>query len=341
MNATVRNEFKQTSGFDPIELFDKASGNYWKTNPTNWRKFADYRKDLSYRIKEEFLSFLCEIKNQKSGFDVMLTGIDVSLQPAESDNIGETTENTLALYQKYDISLQIEDPSNCWGSEPERYAKLGELYRKTVKDENRLVFDCNVVGSHEHGYGGFPSEMPSGEEVRQIAYNMSLNNIRPAFYSEDALNANDYKNISTVFAHNALVNEVTSNKWAINTPYTIMLNIGRENLQYKLDNKPWYASNSNMVIIPKGNHTLEFDTLSQSLNTISLKSITGELMWAKFSNQKLNFEYNEELTSCYVILDKKPARVYVDNKITDCLYVNNNEFILKLPKGKHKVQIDC
>jgi DNA-binding beta-propeller fold protein YncE len=170
---------------------------------------------------------------------------------------------------------------------------------------------------------------------------MSLNNIRPAFYSEDALNANDYKNISTVFAHNALVNEVTSNKWAINTPYTIMLNIGRENLQYKLDNKPWYASNSNMVIIPKGNHTLEFDTLSQSLNTISLKSITGELMWAKFSNQKLNFEYNEELTSCYVILDKKPARVYVDNKITDCLYVNNNEFILKLPKGKHKVQIDC
>ncbi len=340
MNTIVRNEFKKQSGFDPIKLFDPQSPDYWKKNKTSWRKFADYRKDLSYRIKDQFLDFLTSVKKRKSGFEVMLTGIDVSLQPAESDNIGESTEYNLALYKKYNITLQIEDPSNCWGSGPERYEQLGKFYRKTVKDENRLTFDCNIVGSHEQGYGGFPSEKPSGEELRQIVYNMSVHKIRAAFYAEDAVYPHDFKNISTVLAREASITEKDVNQWKIKTPYTITVNAGRRNLGLKLDHKPWFAGDGGQVIIPQGEHILSFDTLQSTISTISLQHITGELKWAKFPHNKLEFEYSEEVTSCYVILNKKPQNILIDGKKADIQLVGNKEIVLKLPQGKHVVKVE-
>ena len=340
MNAIVRNEFKQQSDFDPIELFNPQSANYWKTNKVSWRKFADYRKELSFRIKGQFLDFLTTVKERKSDFDIMLTGIDVSIQPAESDNIGESTKNTLALYDKYHFTLQIEDPSNCWGSGPERYEHLGQLYRKTVKDGNRLVFDCNVVGSHEKGFGGFPSEKPSGEEIRQIAYNMSLHKIRPAFYSEDALNTNDYKNISTVLAHDVSISEKRTNEWQIQTPYTITVNIGRNDLGFKLDNEPWFARNGMEVIIPKGNHKLSFQEQPLALKSIGLKQITGELKWAKFSKNELEFAYSEEIATCYAIIESRPSSIFIDSKKVNCLSITGNDFLLKLPKGEHTVKVE-
>ncbi len=340
MNMIVRNEFKQQSGFDPVKLFDPQSHNYWKKNKTSWRQFADYRKELSYSIKCQFLDFLTSVKKRKNGFDVMLTGIDVSLQPAESDNIGESTEHTLALYRKYNITLQIEDPSNCWGSGPERYEHLGEFYRKTVKDENRLTFDCNIVGSHEKGFGGFPSEKPSGEELRQIVYNMSVHKIRAAFYAEDAVYPHDFKNISTVLARKASITEEHVNEWRIKTPYTITVNLGRRDLGLKLDHKPWFAGYGAQVIIPRGEHFLSFDSLPSSLRTIRLKHITGELIWARFSEDRLEFEYSEDVTSSYAILDKKPKSISIDGKKTDILPLGSLEYSIKLPQGKHKVVVE-
>jgi len=339
MNTIVRNEFKQKSGFDPIELFNPQSSNFWKTNKKSWRQFADYRKVLSYRLKCQFLEFLNSVKNKKIGFDVMMTGIDVSLQPAESDNIGESTELTLDLYKKYGISLQIEDPSNCWGSGPERYAELGTLYRKTVKDENRLVFDCNVVGSHEKGFGGFPSEKPSGEEIRQIAYNMTVHNVRPAFYAEDGVRLIDFKNISTVLANKAQISYENTNEWSINSPYSIIVNTGSKNCSILLDDKPWLAGKNGKIIIPKGKHIVRCDTMQTAIKSLSLVSISSELESAHFDENELQFSYFEALTSCYAIINIKPKTIFIDEKETKCLIFEGKHFVLKLPQGMHTVKI--
>ena len=339
MNSIVRNDFKQKSGFDPIDLFNSKSTHYWKKNKKDWKSFANYRKQLSYTIKGQFLEFLNNIKKRKGNFDVMMTGIDVSLQPAEADNIGESTELTLKLYKKYNITLQIEDPSNCWGTGPERYAQLGKLYRKTVNDENRLVFDCNVVGSHEKGSGGFPSEKPSGEEIRQIAYNMASHNVRPAFYAEDGVNLIDFKNISTVLAGKATITESNQNEWIITTPYTIIINIGRQNQRLLLDKKPWFAQANGQVIIPQGRHTLNLDTLKSKINPIYIKQLSGELQKAEFADNELTFSYSESVTSCYIILDRKPETVFVDGNKFECVIQGKTDFILKLPQGNHVVRV--
>ena len=168
-------------GFDPIYLFNPSSFHYWKKNSNDWHAFADYRKDLCCRLKTYFLDFLSGIRTKKQDFELMLTVIDVSLTPELSDYIGENTFNALKLQKQYNLTLQVEDQSNCWGATPDRYDKMGKSYRKYVKVPYQLLFDCNVVDSHVDGYGGFPSVKPSGEEIRQIAYNMSLSRGRPGF----------------------------------------------------------------------------------------------------------------------------------------------------------------
>ncbi|HUW07176.1 MAG TPA: hypothetical protein VMW01_13030 [Williamwhitmania sp.] len=339
MNRVIRNEFEQQEGFDPQELFNISSAHYWKRDRIGWRKFADYRKDLAFRIKDQFLNHLMAIKHRKRSFEVMLTGIDVSLRPEDSDNIAESTENTLALCKKYDISLQIEDPSMCWSSGPERFEQLGRIYRKSIPDENRLIFDCNVVVSHEHGEGGFPSEWPSGEELRQITYNIALHNIRPAFYSEDVINVCDYRNISTVLAREAIITERIPNEWEITTPYTITVNVGLANLGLTLDGKPWFARNGQEVIIPKGKHMLRFYTKQTLMTTMEMEGISGELKWASFAKNRLEFTYNEATTPCYVILDRKPSTVNVDGMKANVPLMGDGDVVLKLPQGEHTVTV--
>jgi hypothetical protein len=341
MNDIVREDFKKQSGFDPVLLFDTKSPHYWKINSADWHKFADYRKQLCYQLKTYFLDYLSEIKIQKKDFEVMLTVIDVSITPEVSDNIGEDTENTLKCYKNYDIVLQEEDPSSCWGLTPERYDMMGKLYRKRVKEKNKLIFDCNVVSSHEKGYGGFPSEKPSGEEIRQITYNMDLHNARPAFYSEDALFPRDFVNINTVLARDVRIDEKLDGKWIVSTPYTALVKLGAKNISVKMDKFDWYAIDGDYVIIPEGKHELEFFTSAKDSNRLKLISISGELKGAKFSDNSVELDYSEEYVPCYISINKKPESIYIDSKRADCsIYSNEGIYTIKLPAGRHKVRIE-
>jgi hypothetical protein len=341
MNDLVRNDFRNLSGFDPILIFDEKSNHYWKTNNADWKMFANYRKDLCYKLKIDFLDFLTAVKKEKNDFEIMLTVIDVSLTPELSDNIGEDTKHALSLYSMYDISMQIEDPSNCWGLTPERYKKLGESYRKTIDKKDKLIFDCNVVNAHEKGYGGFPAQKPTGEEIRQIVYNMSLSDCRPAFYAEDAMNENDFQNISAVLARDTKIAALTNERWEIIAPATVLVNIGGKNEQIKLDNKSWFAREDNYAIIPSGRHILEFTGQPLESGGYSLKFISGELKQANFLRDTLELSYTENINSCYIILDKHPRSIDIDAKKTDCaIYMNNSsEYSVKLPEGDHSIRI--
>lgn len=341
MNSVVRQEFMKSGGFDPVLLFDTTSTHYWKKNNADWKKFAAYRKLLLFRLKQEFLTFFTHVKQQKKDLEVMLTVLDVSITPELSDYIGEDTQNSLALFKKYDISLQVEDPSNCWGLTPQRYDKMGKLYRQYVKGRESLIFDCNVVSAHELGYGGFPSEIPTGEEIRQIAYNMDLHDVRPAFYSEDVVSDADYRNISTVLANKAHIISIDSNQWSIRAPKTITVNTGNSNSQVLVDNRPWFAGEGQKIIVPLGEHRLTFSNSVRDTNTLWIRNISGQLWNAIFTSNTVEFVYSEPIASCYVILNNKPGKVEVDGKTTNCLIYPNedDEFVVKLPQGKHIVKI--
>jgi hypothetical protein len=340
MNAQVRNDFKKKSGFDPVELFDTSGPHYWKKNQADWQSFAKYRKNLLFQLKDDFLGFLTKIKEQKKDYEIMLTVLDVSLTPELSDFIAEDTQNSLKLYKKYGVTMQIEDPSNCWGLTPERYVKMGIFYRKHIKEPNKLLFDCNVVASHELGEGGFPAEKPTGEEIRQITYNMATHINRPVFYSEDAINPNDWLNISHTLARDTKIKAVKPDVWTIHASSTVIIHTGVRDASLKLDGMPWFACNGDEVIIPKGEHTLTINGNPSINPALKITRISGELISAVFSQDKIQFSYSEDVVSCYITLDAKPAEIFIDGKKTDCpVYKGSNaEFTVRLPAGIHKVR---
>ncbi len=342
MNLQVRKAYEKQSGYDPAELFNEHGKYFWKTNHTEWKKYAAFRKKLCSELKSYFLGFLNEVKAQKDDFELMLTALDVSLTPELSDFIAEDTQNTLMLHKKYGASLQIEDPSNCWGLTPERYARMGKFYRKVVTEPNSLLFDCNVVGSHEKGDGGFPAEKPTGEEIRQIVWNMALHINRPVFYSEDAINDNDWKNISQTLAWDTKIKMLASGEWEVKANNTILVNTDLPGISLLLDGKPWCALAGSFIIIPKGIHVVGINPDSRFGAFATIKSISGELLEASCSEKNLEFTYSEDNISCYVILDRAPSSTYIDGKKKNfTVYAGpNSEFTLKLPSGTHHIKIE-
>ncbi len=341
MNQLVRNQFRKQSGFDPVELFDRKSSHYWEKNQADWKTFANYRKNLCYELKDHFLRFLTKIKEQKKDYEIMLTVLDVSLTPELSDFIAEDTQNALKLYKKYGVTMQIEDPSNCWGLTPERYVKMGTYYRKHIKEPNKLLFDCNVVGSHEKGEGGFPAEKPTGEEIRQITYNMGTHINRPIFYSEDAINRNDWLNISNTLARDTKITVIRPGSWSIEALNTVIIHTGAPDVSLNLDGHHWYAGEGDAVIVPGGSHILEINQTQEIMPLSLIKSISGELISADFKKDAIEFTYSEDIVSCYVTIDRQPESIFLDDQKTVCpVYENSDlEFTVRLPSGLHKVRI--
>jgi len=187
------------------------------------------------------------------------------------------------------MTLQVEDPANCWGLTPDRYDKLGKYYSTCIKDKGRLVFDCNVVACHEKGFGGLPAEKPSGEEIRQIVYNMSLSGTRPAFYSEEAFFPGDFKNISMVLARKTKITKTDNHSCKIISPYSVTINTGIKDSQIFLDDKEWHATNQGNVIIPVGEHFLSVRSKKRNENDFCMKSISGDLLVADFTGDSIDF----------------------------------------------------
>ena len=337
MNDIVRRDFEKEYGFDPILIFDKKSPHYWVKGKDSWLKFIQFRKDLSFKIKDIFLSHFQELKKQRTDFELMLTAIDVFLAPDVAANIGEDGDNTMKLYKKYDLALQVEDPGYCWGLTPERYDKLGGEYRKYVKENEKLLFDCNVIENHPLGDGGFPAQIPSGEEIRQITYNIAKSNSRPVFYSENTIIPRDFENINRVLATPYRIDVLRPNRWKVTCSKTINLKVHDKNLSMTLDGEDWFAQDSGCVIVPKGSHILEFRSIGMS--PYSLLRISGELSSAEFTNATANLVYTESGTSCFATFSKKPKSIEVDGVKRECKYYNlvDDVYTVRLPAGKHTV----
>jgi hypothetical protein len=327
-----------------VLIFKPESQYYWKNNPEAWKKVSRYRKDLCNKLKIDFIEYFTKVKAKKSGFEIMLTAIDTLMSPHYEDNIAEDMEKLIWMENKYAITLQIEDPSVLWSTKPERYFTLGDHYKKNVSKKSRLVLDCNVLDNHKKGDGGLPAEKPIGEEMRQIAYNMDITGARPAFYSEETVYETDYKNINTVLARDVTIKPDGDMQWIINSPFTASIKTGKKNLMVWLNEEQWFAGEGENVIVPQGESILKFEQEPKYFDLSSLKPrlnyISCELKWANFSNNQIEFLYDSEDSPAFVIISKRPSKIFIDDKRTECKTLKSeNGFSVKLPSGSRKAKI--
>jgi hypothetical protein len=342
MNDRVRCGFREQYGFDPVLVFDPSSPHYWKENRADWKNFAAYRRDLCNGLKTDFLEFLVAVRRGGKDLDIVITAIDAALAPELEDYIAEDTAHLLALQKKYGLTLQVEDEWPFWSGKPERYAALGERYRKVVPGHPLLEIDWNVVEDcHEEGAGGLPAAKPTGEEVRQVVYNIDLYQVRPVFYAEDTIYEHDFRNITTVLARQAAVTPLGTGQWAVETPYMVSVHGGIQAVSVRLDGKRWAGGENGNVIVPSGRHTLSFEATGEKDKRIPrLLGISAELKEAEFSENRMEFRYEAPYSRCYAVLAQTPAAVFIDGRREECtLYPSAGGCAVQLPSGRHRVRI--
>jgi uncharacterized protein YdaL len=189
MNGDVRAEFKKRGGFDPILLFDTKSPFYWQKNKRTLEKWERYRTQLLNGWLVEVLDRVEKVRKKRS-LDCIVTAFDSLHTPRIVEKTGTDTRNVVALMDRYDFTLQIEDPVELWGDMPNRYGRFAETYKKLVKDPQRLMFDINVVTDRESRLA--PTKLPAGTELALTAFSAAQSgNGRVAIYSEASLQPED------------------------------------------------------------------------------------------------------------------------------------------------------
>ncbi|MBU6401200.1 MAG: polysaccharide deacetylase family protein, partial [Verrucomicrobia bacterium] len=181
MNPDVRRDFKQEAGFDPIRLFDAGSPYYWKQNPGALGRWTRFRTGLT----RDWLAEVLEHLNRRH-LDVMVTALDSLSVPRVIEKNGCDSRDVVAMMDRYRFTLQVEDSEELWGQPPDRYARMGAVYRNLVSDPSRLMFDINVV--KDRASGPAPTALPCGAELAIAAHAAALaGNGRVGIYSESSV----------------------------------------------------------------------------------------------------------------------------------------------------------
>src|SRR5262249_30032344 len=183
MNAEVRAAFRVRAGFDPAELFVASSEHFHRRDPRGLEKFLQYREDIVTRWHEQVLEALAPLARGR-GWEVIVTMLDSLHSRHVSPALGVNSRRIAGLMDRFDFTLQVEDPSEHWAGSPERYRAFAQTYRKLVRDPRRLVFDVNVVPDRSVEGASLPSERATGTELARAVAAAASRSGRAALYSE-------------------------------------------------------------------------------------------------------------------------------------------------------------
>jgi hypothetical protein len=328
MNATIRAEFEGQAGFDPIELFQRASPRYWERDTRAWTQFAQYRAALARRLQEHWLD---RARRWRPDLDLALTHIDDRFDTRMKENLGADSAAALSLLEKFPFTFIVEDPATLWHLGPERYPDIARRYAALTAHPDRLAVDINIVERYQDVY---PTKKQTGTELFQLAHLAAAAFPRVILYSERSIARADYDLLAAASAPVKRF-ERFGRGWLIDTPALIGV---RFRGPARLDGKPWPATDGETAWVPAGRHVLEADATPAPLR---LLASNADLLDARPLPRGLEFEYSSSSRAA-VLLDTRPARIEVDGRDSNAPVLQADRgFSILLPPGKRKVRISA
>lgn len=341
MNADVRAEFRGRHGWDPAELFNRASPRYWERDPSGMNAFTDYRVEIITSLHHDFLREMEEIR-KKRDLEIVVTMLDSLHSRTLREEIGVDSREIVKLMDRYRFTLQVEDPSEFWSRTPERYREFGRTYAGLVKDHSRLMFDVNVVERDVRGTS-LPSALATGTEFARLLLAASTPTGRAAVYSEASVMSQDWELAAAVLASGSRLSRERGG-WRIDSPFAVAVRVPTDHTRFYLDGRPWPVFESGSVLVPAGSHLLKFSRpfawlLDFDQLDLRMRSISGELIAADVTSRGMTFEYDSP-GRCIVVFNKQPHRIRVDgrNWTFPPLYARG-EWSVVLPSGRHAVDV--
>jgi hypothetical protein len=337
---TVRADFKKLHGFDQIELFDTASQHYWKKDSVALNTFYRYRVEVNNSLLSQVLHAVDSLNTaRKRNWEMILTIADNSLHPEFDQLLGFDMHSTLELLQKYNVTLQVEDPFTEWTNPPERYTDLGKTYRRYLGDRP-FIIDINVVPVHPPDQKGYSVAQPTGSEILQLWDKAAAQSSRVCFYSESTVFSNDWEILPFTMAARTEI-RTDGQDLLINTPYTVVLTSVKMSDEFFLDGTSWMCYSEEGILIPQGKHRLSFserhDTMTIQVPRIRLVSISDELLRCRRNGDSLEVTYSSP-ARCALTLSRRARVMILDGVTVDFPIIQNEKnIVVMVPPGVHSL----
>ncbi len=344
MHPSARDEFKKVNGFEADKLFDPASPYYWKKNTSAKNSFINYRVEKLTRIYDRFLREITKFSAKKNGFDLMVTCMDGYGSPELRENIGVDMNNILALQNKYNFRLQVEDPENKWSSDPSRYYSIGRAYIAKLRDSSKLALDLNILNFRKpDSLGAFPTAIQTGTESYQLVNAAARGAGRFTIYSEASINQQDLALMPYAAAAQVQYSPIEGGL-LFTSPYSFTLKLPPEYKEIVLDGYMTTSARDNSFFIPAGTHKVIFsDGAIAEFSTrefqTKILSFTGNILAASYGMKDIKIVYEAEGRNI-LSLNQIPTEVTIDGKKIDFTVMKGNDcYSIFLPPGKHYADI--
>ena len=326
MNADVREEFRKSQGFDPLDLF--TSG---KSDPARLAQFLEFRASLAKRQQEEWIGKIEAIRSSKPDLDFVLTHVDDRFDTRMRDLIGADAARVLPLLDQHDFTFLIEDPATIWNLGPQRYPKIAAQYQPLTKHTNKLAIDINVVERYQDVY---PTKQQTGTELFQLVHLASQAFPRVALYFENSILTPD---LPLLASSAASVNKIEQEgpRLIVDSPRGVGVAWRGPAL---VNGRLWPVRDKDTLWLPSGAVVVE---AAQKEPALQVLDFNGELRSASASAASVSFSYQSSARAM-AVLSARPAKLEIDGAAVQQDFPQSGAgFLLILPRGQHLVQMEA
>jgi hypothetical protein len=209
-HPSFRREFQSRYGYDPREICRPNSRYFWRKNPAAWEQFASLRSETLTTICADVLRALKPF--EAKGKEIVVTVIDTIGFPEMKFNLGMDAEKVIGLMsqgrgaaelktgERFNFTLNVEDPYDMWFLPPNRYIQVAARYRPMIKVPNRLMLNVNIVEFRKAGRQGFTSSKQLGMETFELMRIAKAAAGRVIFYCESSIPGADARLLSAASA---------------------------------------------------------------------------------------------------------------------------------------------
>jgi hypothetical protein len=325
MNADVREEFRGSHGFDPLELFQSA-----KPDSARLAAFLEFRAELARRQQEEWIGQIESIRASKPDLDFVLTHVDDRFDTRMRDLIGADASRVLPLLDRHDFTFLIEDPATIWNLGPQRYPKIAQQYEPLTKHTDKLAIDINIVERYQDVY---PTKQQTGTELFQLVHLAARAFPQVALYFENSILAPDLPLLASAAANVTKV-EQTGSRLIIDSPNGVGVPWQGPAL---VNGRPWPVRDDTTLWLPAGSVVIE---PSQKEPAMRILDFNGNLRSASASGAGLEFSYQSSARAI-ALLNTRPHRVEIDGAaVEQNITESGSSFQLLLPRGQHVVNLE-
>ena len=329
LNADVRREFQQAAGFDPLDLFDAQSREYWQKNAPGLARFLEFRAQLAQRQQAEWIAQIEDLRRVKPQLDLTLTHIDDRFDTSMREKLGADAARVLPLLAQHDFTFLIEDPATIWNLGPQRYPQIAARYAPLTPSREELAIDVNIVERYQDVY---PTKQQTGAELFELVHTASNSFPRVALYFEASIERLDLPLLASAAAAVDRAEQVNGkvvveSRRGVGVP---LKGLGPA----LVDGKPWPIANDTTVWLTRGAHVIEPAPPGQML-PLRILEFNGDLKMASVTPRGIEFAYQSSARAM-ALLEHTPAKLEVDGVERPPEMAGN---VLLLPRGQHYITL--